>query len=330
MTKTSWGLIGLIVVAIAAGYYVMQNKRELAQVIPAIESTGPTTLPVQPAPVVAGALPAQPTSTEGSLSPQPAMPIDSNDMQWFYDRFGESTWLDESKFNVKTFTLEEYRKLIEASPSNDVATVALKITLLKYLKDHPNDPEYKILKEKLYSKEFLISHNFFNHLGEVLPNDILDNKPLVMEIVQKNGYFIRWASERLRGDEEVATAVMQQCPYCMEYLSDKLLSDKRFVMQQLSGGRVSFSLSDLKGSLNGDKEVVLAVLRKNPHDFAAVGDRLKNDPAILLIIKNHLMENGGEALGDMNINSIPEKLKADKEFMAVYERMHTDANVPQE
>lgn len=244
-------------------------------------------------------------------------------MQWFYDRFGQSTWLDSSKFNIGTFTEGEYQSLINASSNNESAAVALRLTLLKYFKDHPGDSQYHAMKAKVYSDSFLESQNYLQQLVGELPEQVLDNKTLFMALVKRNPYSIQWASVRLRSDKQLAQIALsgRHAYYSgiAQFLSDKLLGDKQFILKYATS--TTIQVRWLKGGLNNDKEVVLAILKKNPAAFPGMGPSPANDPAILSLIRDFLMRTdleyvtGATIFEDIPPKDIPQKLLSDRELM---------------
>lgn len=269
---------------------------------------------------------ALPLTSSPTLSNSPETidrSYDQNDMQWFYDRFGQSTWLDPSKFNVNTFTPAEYQKLIESSAYNESASVALRLTILNYLKDHPNDPKYQSLKKELYSADFLAAQNqYFQQIAAALPNSVLDNRSLFMKIVSKNGYDIRWASERLRNDEGLAREAFEHCRNndcinLMIYLPDRIRGNRKFMLDEAKAGHGS--ISDLRGGLNNDKEIVLALIQNAPFNMDSteihfIGKNIINDPEIVTLIRKSFMSPTG--LGTFaDTDDVPPTLRNDVEFM---------------
>lgn len=340
---------GLIVVY----YYYQGNKKSPSQDLSGHQATMPeaATDPVAPNQNSA----ATPLIAETQAGQEGV----SSDMQWFYTRFGYSTWFDEAKFNVKTFTVAEYNNLIAAAGTgNESATIALKLTILKYLKTNPDDSEYETLKAKLLSKEFYLGIPRLELMIDALPDELMDNKEFVTEIVAKNGSFLKFASERLRTDKDIVFEAIARYPYAMEfasdklkgdrefaekvmdknaralcYLSDELRSDKAFVERYISiDKKILRCLSDklladkpyvleliakkniplgiVKGNLSDDKDVALAVLKKNPEQYASASQRIQNDPNVLPIIRAYLLSTTSPVYAPL-----PEKLRGDREVI---------------
>lgn len=79
------------------------------------------------------------------------------DVSWLDSRFGESTWYYEQKVDFQSLSLDEYRQLMRAAQEgNRNAWFALRATILKHLKEQPDDPSYAYLKQRLYSEKFLL------------------------------------------------------------------------------------------------------------------------------------------------------------------------------
>jgi hypothetical protein len=186
--------------------------------------------------------------------------------------------------------------------------------------DHPEDPTFRSLKERLYSAQFLGAQDkYLGELAKELPDEVLDNKTLFLQLVSDDGYKIRWASERLRNDEELVRKALDNCNRsdCMNifnYLPDKLLSNRRFMLDEARKGR-GF-ISNLKGGLNDDTYLVLTELSKNHwnHDvsqYHAIGPRARNDPRVVEIIRDDWLKTNVY----VDIESLPETLRADRNFM---------------
>lgn len=97
------------------------------------------------------------------------------DTQWLSQRFGDSTWYYNQNFTVQSFSMDEYRSLMRAAENgNEQAWSALYVTILKHLRENPDDPSYAYLKKRLYSEEFIIN---------VLGNPYAYNNPDFFSVV---------------------------------------------------------------------------------------------------------------------------------------------------
>ena len=321
MTKKTANIIAVLaMLGMVTGYYLIQYRKSAGTTFqpatatatadainqPSAEKTAGTAGPIPSGDslsLITGETASQTaTSAEGELDKPEGM-------DWFYKRFGSSTWFAEGTFNVKSFTPQEYDALIAAAlEGNESATIALKLSILKYLKENPKDAEFKALKEKLYSKEFLKTVPRFEYLVEVLPDELLDNKEFATDILTKYPYTLKFFSERLRSDKEIVTRAISNNIYLLEFASDALRSNKGFIKELLQTSPKA--LNYISDELKGDKDLVLPVLKGHPELYYAASPKVQNDPEVLPLIRTYILagERG-------HLRTLPEKLLGDREVV---------------
>jgi len=322
MTRKTANIIAILaMLGLAAGYYVVQYRKSNASTFqPAVASPTATAIDQPTAEKTAGTAGPIPAGDSLSLitgeaagqSPMSAVgELDGpGGMEWFYKRFGYSTWFEEGTFNVKSFSSREYENLIDAAlQGNESATVALKLSILKYLKENPKDTEYKALKEKLYSEEFLKTFPRLDYLAEMLPDELLDNKDFAVDILSKDPNNLKFFSERLRSDKKIIAKVISgNNSYLLEYASDALRNDKAFIKELLL--KDPTALNYISDELKGDKDLVLPVLKGHPELYSAASPKVQNDPEVLPLIRTFILAGGRGYL-----NTLPEKLRSDREVV---------------
>ena len=335
MKKNAANLIALLVIiTLGAIYYFMNSgqgsKTRLSQQVSA-SATGDSTAAKNAG---SGLLPGQdPRTVEwggaaGALNPALAGSADvgnsARDMSWFYTRFGESTWFEESKFNVKTFTAAEYDNLIKnALDGNESATIALKLTIFKHLKQNPNDKDYADLRGKVHSADFLLKVPRIEYLADAMPNELTNDKAFVSELVKKNGSFLKYASERLRGDKEVLALAIQHGIFPLEYAADSIRGDRKYAEERIAED--PRALCYLTDQLRGDKGLIEKALAENPSKnkpreegsrvFRCISDKLLDDKTFVLeYIKKW----------DMRLYPVSDKLKDDKDVVLTVLSKHPD------
>lgn len=320
MTQKSANIIaGLVILGLATGYYLVQYRKAGSTTFQPAVASATSEAVNQPmaekTPGMAGPVPSGDSLSliTGETASQTTTPAEGEldrpeGMDWFYKRFGSSTWFAEGTFNVKSFTSQEYEALIAATlQGNESATIALKLSILKYLKENPKDSEYKALKEKLYSEEFLKTVPRFEYLAEMLPDELLDNKDFATDILTKNPYNLKLFSERLRSDKEIVARVVSSNVYLLELASDALRNDRAFIKELLS--KQPKAINYVSDELKGDKDLILPVLKSNPELYSAASPKVQNDPEVLPLIRNYIL------VGGYNLPTLPEKLRADREVV---------------
>lgn len=315
------------IISIAGAYYYQQQHKQIT-----LQESPDSPLP-PPAP--AGATesanipPGQPPMADNAISRATGLDEATGEMGWFYTRFGYSTWFEEGKFNVKSFTEAEYNNLIYASlAGNESATLALKLTLLKHFKANPDDPEYKTFKDKLWSKEFLQRVPRLEYLVDALPDELMDDKEFVSEILKKNGAFLKFASERLRADKVVVLQAIAQDPLPLEFASDVIRSDREFASKALERG--SHGLCYLSDELRSDKKFVETYISRDKYALRCLSDKLLSDKRYVL----ELIEKKNLPLRDVKGRLSDDKdvviaaLKNDPKFyFSASERLQNDPSI---
>lgn len=324
--KTANIIAGIAIVGLAAGYYLVQYRKSTGTTFQPATANATADAINQPSAEktagIAGPIPSGDSLSliTGEVASQTATSAEGEldrpeGMDWFYKRFGSSTWFAEGTFNVKSFTPQEYEALIAAAlEGNESATIALKLSILKHLKDNPKDTEFVALKEKLYSEDFLKTVPRFEYLADMLPDELLDNRELASDVIGRSPYALKFFSERLRSDKELVTMAIANDPYNLEYASDRLRGDKQFIQGVVAKNPAA--LHRVSDELKNDKSLVLSVLRNNPAVYSAASAKVQNDPEVLPLIRAFLLSGG-----QRYIQTLPEKLRGDKEVvMAAVER----------
>jgi len=318
--KTANIIAGIAIVGLAAGYYLVQYRKSTGTTFQPATANATADAINQPSAEktagIAGPIPSGDSLSliTGEVASQTAtsaeVELDKPEgMDWFYKRFGSSTWFAEGTFNVKSFTPREYEALIAAAlQGNESATVALKLSILKYLIENPKDSDYKALKEKLYSEEFLKTVPRFEYLAEMLPEELLDNKDFATDILAKNPYNLKFFSERLRSDKEIVSKAISNSSSLLEFASDALRNDKAFMKELLQ--KSPTALNYVSDELKGDKDLVLPVLKGHPELYSAASAKVQNDPEVLPLIRTHILagERG-------YLSTLPEQLRGDREVV---------------
>lgn len=80
----------------------------------------------------------------------------SGNLNWFFKRFGYSTFYTPQRVNLGSFNMDEYRSLIKAveQRSDVTARAVLEMSLYKGLENN-TDPKWEYLRKKIYSLAFL-------------------------------------------------------------------------------------------------------------------------------------------------------------------------------
>lgn len=319
MNRKEANIIAIAVIAIlAAAYYIGQQRNTASEPPQAIASAQAVAVNRPAAEKTAGSpgpVPAEnsldlvtaKSQSEGTVADELDPP---EGIEWFYKRFGHSTWFEESAFNAKSFTKPEYESLITAAQKgNESATLALKLSLLRHFQNNPEDAAYNSFKERLLSKEFLISLPLFAYVADALPEELMDDRAFAVEILQKSPYNLKFFSERLRSDKEIVSAAMAKGSYYVfEFASDSLKNDKEFVAEILK--KHPHAMAHISEDLKKDNELLVPVLKLHPEIFHYANKEIQNDPEVVSAVRAQIL-NGSKSY----FQTLPEKLRGDREVI---------------
>ena len=135
--------------------------------------------------------------------------------------------------------------------------------------------------------------------------DIKDDKDVVLYALRSLGEYpalktLVAASERLKGDKEVALEAVKQYEGCGDIISEELRHDKKFVLRAMSVQPCLFP-EHVPEIYRDDKDVALLDLSQDSSNYSCLSDRLKRDPDIISVA----LQNNAWICFD----SIPEELK---------------------
>jgi hypothetical protein len=141
-----------------------------------------------------------------------------------------------------------------------------------------------------------------------------NDKNLIMTAVDNYGNALEYASEQLQNDKDVVIAAVRNNGDALEYASEELQNDKDVVITAVrtNGDALQYASEELQN----DKDVAMAALINSTEAFEYVSERLQSDKEFIL----HAIGQKDEDAVDDDLDSyisdnIPEKLKADKDFV---------------
>ena len=144
-----------------------------------------------------------------------------------------------------------------------------------------------------------------------------NDKNLVITAVKHHGYALQYASEQLQNDKDVVIAAItavDQYSNTLQYASEELRNDKDVVITAV--GHNGNALQYASEELQNDKDVAMAALINSTEAFKYVSERLQSDKEFILHAIGQKDEDAVDDDLDYYISdNIPEKLKADKDFV---------------
>ena len=114
---------------------------------------------------------------------------------------------------------------------------------------------------------------------EFASDNLKNNRNVVLTVVMKHGGMLQFASEELRGDEQICDPNFYSGPYC--FISDKLLGDRNYVMKWVDKGRGGI-LEVVSENLRNDEELATLCVNLNHNMLEYAPYVVRNDPSVVL------------------------------------------------
>ncbi len=211
---------------------------------------------------------------------------------WFFERFNASTEYYYQTHDINSLNEDEYELLINHYfENNDYSTTqvfpALDATLFRHLQEHPDDPKYRILKQRILSEDFINTFSIRRHNPGYFPP--IADRELVLRIIQEQKFIqiFRLAAPVLREDMEIVEAGMKiNAPYVFRNLSNRLKADKKLQLIVIENNP-----NMIKYAIDPDREVVLKAATKSTSALRYVPYRYISDPEIQRIISEIPKDN---------------------------------------
>lgn len=169
------------------------------------------------------------------------------------------------------------RKIINFFKSNE------KEEILKKIKE-TKECNFQLLSKKLKNdKSFIL---------EVIENIEIKTKKIGNNLcILNDPYILKYVSQKLRTDEEVAFKAIKKYYGNFKYISPELKENKRFILkiiQEIDTKSYfnempeAYFLNYLSEEIRDDKEIVLAAVKKNSLNLEYASERVKNIIGIML------------------------------------------------
>ena len=160
--------------------------------------------------------------------------------------------------------------------------------------------------DKLYYLENIcfVSNNTFlenDSDSETLFN-LVNNYEYMLYTLKNDFNLLKYASETLKNDKEVALAAVKKDGYAIIYLPEELKKDKEIVLEAIKSNGKTFKYASEE--LRNDRKFVLKAVKEDGEALMYASEALKNDKKIVLAAVN---ENGyalGEASEELRNNKL--------------------------
>ena len=140
------------------------------------------------------------------------------------------------------------------------------------------------------------------------------NKNIITEAVKSSSKVLSFLAENDKNDKNLIMTAVDNYGNALEYASEQLQNDKDVVIAAVrnNGDALEYASEELQN----DKDVAMAALINSTEAFEYVSERLQSDKEFIL----HAIGQKDEDAVDDDLDSyisdnIPEKLKADKDFV---------------
>jgi hypothetical protein len=154
-------------------------------------------------------------------------------------------------------------------------------------------------------QKFIEETDFF----EWKPNnkEIADNKNIMIKAISESilGKAIKYASERLRDDEEVALIAIDEFEENIKYISNRLRNDRDFILKIVKNNGLNLEIVNM--NFKNDKEIVLAAVSNHGSAIEFASKRLQDDKDVAIAACNSFAMEA--------FNYISKRLQADKDVV---------------
>eukprot|EP00327_Prymnesium_parvum_P008191 CAMPEP_0182810250 /NCGR_PEP_ID=MMETSP0006_2-20121128/7627_1 /TAXON_ID=97485 /ORGANISM="Prymnesium parvum, Strain Texoma1" /LENGTH=154 /DNA_ID=CAMNT_0024936109 /DNA_START=396 /DNA_END=860 /DNA_ORIENTATION=+ len=124
------------------------------------------------------------------------------------------------------------------------------------------------------SDDWVVEHApLFLYNFELLSKSQLENKSLLLRLCPFPEFSLSYLDTPLRGDKEVALALVQRTPRELEWLSEELRGDREVVLEAVR--REGNCVCHASKELQDDGDVATAAIASCPDALKYVSDRLK-------------------------------------------------------
>ena len=183
--------------------------------------------------------------------------------------------------------------------------------IVEAVKTNPLAIEYaseSIKSNQQLMDTLVVEHKIYSAL-KYASMEVKDNVQIVKEAVKDDAFFLEFASDRLRDDEDVALLAIDSdanCTEAMQFVSDRLKNNREFVLKVVSMiGFVEYVPEEYRN----DEEIVMAAVRKDGQSICFAGEQFRDNKEI---VREALKNTCATDLWD----DISERLKRDEEFVA--------------
>lgn len=135
--------------------------------------------------------------------------------------------------------------------------------------------------KELFELSISDNNKYFDNL-KFVTDKIGKDKLFIIDLLKKDASFLQYVNPELRDDEDVVlTALNSEEPeiHCFKYASDRLKSDKKFVLESMKIIPKSCEYMDV--TLKNDKEFILSIIKNNYPEVLLYTPNLQKDEDIV-------------------------------------------------
>lgn len=180
----------------------------------------------------------------------------------------------------------------------------------------------RVPEDLLMNREFILAavqqHDWaFVHINK----DFRADKGVVLAAVQRNVEALASASEELKSDREVVLVATQQNGMAIVYAADEFHNDRDLVLQSVKNASSFEYLQYLPDEYRADKEIMMAVVERDPFFLNLASAELRDDREVVLAA---ITRNG------MALDFASVRLRNDEELSRIAWEVHEGTYVPDE
>ena len=144
----------------------------------------------------------------------------------------------------------------------------------------------QIVDEIELERERSFHRNKYVNILKSSPFELQDNKEYVLDIVEKCGEAIQYASPRLKNDRNVAITAINNNGFSLKYVSKELQDDEDIVL--LAIDNYALALGFASDNLKKDRNIVMEAVKRNGFSLHYTPQEIRNDKQIVIeAVKNY-------------------------------------------
>ena len=151
------------------------------------------------------------------------------------------------------------------------------------------------VSDKFRNKREIILAAASNHEGDeskvfkYASPEFYDDREIILKSILSGKLTLAYASDNIKDDYEIVLAAVKKWPQEFIYASENLRNNREVLAEMFQSEMLCTEtiLAYLNDTLRDDRQIVLAAIKHDPSDLIYVSERLRRDPEIISVARDH-------------------------------------------